>query len=354
MKLPDGLSQQDFDLMVASLSALPDQVADVLALGQQLTLPEDYKDFDKVVISGMGGSNLGARIIASVFADELKAPIIISADYQIPSFVDNKTLFILSSYSGTTEETVASYREAKLKGAKCLIITADSPDNKLLDLAQEDDLPALAFQAKYNPSGQPRMAVGYSCFALSAILDKLGIITLNQASIQNTLQKMHGWGDELLPSKEDNDAAKIAAGLKGRQIVLVAGDFLAGNMHTLRNQLNENAKNFASYLILPDLNHHAMEGLAKPESNKDDIIFIFFDSQLYSEQVQKRAKLTKQVVAKNGIAFADVQLLGHTKLGQALEVLQLGAWITLYLALENDVNPMVVPWVDWFKAELKK
>ncbi|MEI6379137.1 MAG: SIS domain-containing protein [Candidatus Falkowbacteria bacterium] len=354
MKLPEGLSQQDFDSTVASLSALPDQITDILTVGQQLTLPDNYRDFNKVVVSGMGGSNLGARIIASVFADELKMPIIISADYQIPAFVDANTLFILSSYSGGTEETLASYQEAKRQGAKCLVITAESADNQLVSLAKTDNLPILAFQATHNPSGQPRLAVGYTCFALSAVLDKLGIINLNQLSIKNTLQKMKGWGDAMLPDKEDNDAAKIAGGLKGRQIVLIAGDFLAGNLHTLRNQLNENSKNFASYLVLPDLNHHAMEGLAKPDSNKDDIIFVFFDSSLYSEKVQQRAKLTKQVVAKNGIAFADIQLLAHTKLGQSLEMLQLGAWVTLYLALENGVNPLTIPWVDWFKAELKK
>ena len=354
MKLPAGLSQEDFSKAVESLNALPDQIAEILALGQNLNLPADYRQINKVVVSGMGGSNLGARLIASIFNQELKVPIIISADYDIPGFVDEQTLFILSSYSGSTEETLASYAPAKARGAKCLVITAHGLHNPLLTLAESEALPILAFTPNFNPSNQPRLAVGYSCFALSAVLDKLGIISLDSSALELALKKMRVWGEMLLPDKIDNDAARIAGGIKERQIVLVAGDFLTGNLHTLRNQINENAKNFASYLVLPDLNHHAMEGLDKPDSNHEDIIFIFFDSQLYSDKVQLRSKLTKQVVAKNNIAFADIQLLGATKLEQALEVLQLGAWVTLYLALENEVNPLAIPWVDWFKGELKK
>ena len=144
----------------------------------------------------------------------------------------------------------------------------------------------------------------------------------------------------------------MAHDLAGKMPIIITGEFLAGNAHALRNQFNENAKNFAAYLTLPELNHYAMEGLAKP-AGVNNLIFLFFDSALYSPRVQTRNKLTKQVIVKNKIASASYNLKGKTKLDQSLEMLALGSWTTYYLAEINNVDPAAIPWVDWFKKELK-
>ncbi|PIT95992.1 hypothetical protein COT94_02805 [Candidatus Falkowbacteria bacterium CG10_big_fil_rev_8_21_14_0_10_37_14] len=346
------LSSEQLSSTFASLSALPLQIQEVWAAAEAVDLTAEYSQVKNIIVCGMGGSNLGARLIASALADRLAVPIIINADYDLPAFVNSDSLVILSSYSGTTEETLAASQPALDSGAKILAITASREGNRLQAWAISNQLPVLAFATSHNPSNQPRLAIGYSCFALAGLLVKLGLLKLSSEELQNALTALTAWGENLTPEHEDNDAKKIANGLVNKQIILVGGDFLAGNLHSLRNQINENAKHFASYLVLPDLNHHAMEGLSKPDSNSQNLIFLFFDSALYSKRVIERAKLTKQVVAKNNIAFADIQLLGKTKLEQSLEVLQLGAWITLYLALENDVDPLSIPWVDWFKQQL--
>ena len=140
--------------------------------------------------------------------------------------------------------------------------------------------------------------------------------------------------------------------LAGKIPVIVAAEFLVGNLNILRNQFNETGKNFASFLELPDLNHYALEGLANPKSNKNNLMFLFFDSLLYHPRVARRADLTKQIARKNKIKVLEHRLYGATKLEQALEMMQFGCWLTYYLAMLNNVNPVKIPWVDWFKKEL--
>jgi hypothetical protein len=94
--------------------------------------------------------------------------------------------------------------------------------------------------------------------------------------------------------------------------------------------------------------------LVYPITNKENLVFLFFDSNLSSEKISKREELTKKVVEKNGIKYFDYKLVGKNKIEQALEMLQLGQWITFYLSRKNEVNLMEIPWVDWFKEELKK
>jgi glucose/mannose-6-phosphate isomerase len=135
---------------------------------------------------------------------------------------------------------------------------------------------------------------------------------------------------------------------------LAGGDFLEGNLHALRNQFCECSKNLVSYLVLPDMNHYALESLANPLNNKDNVAFLFFKSSLCRPAIQKRLVLTQQVVEKNGLKVLEYELKSKTKLGQAAEMLQVGSWITFYLAFVNGVDPVKIPWVDWFKEQLAK
>ena len=82
-------------------------------------------------------------------------------------------------------------------------------------------------------------------------------------------------------------------------------------------------------------------------------MFFFLDSKLYHPRVQIRSKLTKQVAKKSKIKVASYILTGKTKLVQAFEALQLTSWVSFYLAMLNKVNPAEIPWVDWFKEQLR-
>jgi len=168
------------------------------------------------------------------------------------------------------------------------------------------------------------------------------------------LRNLETSNKNLITSVNKNNAAKnLATKLTDKQIILIGGEFLEGNLHALRNQINENCKNFASYLIVPELNHYAMEGLAHPKANQKDLLFLFIDSKLYHPRVQERINLTKEVIKKNKIKFLTHELASTTRLEQSLELLQFGSWTTFYLAMLNQVNPAKIPFVDWFKNNLK-
>ena len=145
---------------------------------------------------------------------------------------------------------------------------------------------------------------------------------------------------------------RAALKLYGKISVIVGAEFLVGNLKILRNQFNETSKNFAAYLELPDMNHFALESLANPKKNSNNLIFLFMDSDLYHPRVIKRSALTKQIVKKNNLEYIEHKLSGASKLEQAFEMLQFGSWVTYYLAMLNNVNPVEIPWVDWFKKEL--
>ncbi len=344
---PSGVSQSIVDL--------PKQFQAVLADWKNFKLPAHYANVNQVVVNGMGGSNLGARILQSLFSQQLKIPLLIEAGYQIPAYVGPKTLYVLSSYSGETEEPISVCQVLKQKGVKVVVISAQA-QSSLVRLARRNRWPAYVFDDSYNVSGQPRLGLGYAWFGGALILYKAGVLKISLSRLKqivNWAKKVNKVWEYKSPQAK-NSAKRLAQEICHTIPVLVGAEFLTGNMHVLRNQLNETSKTFAAYLVLPDLNHYALEGLAHPPANRQVLSWLFFESLLYHPRIQARLKFTRQVAAKNKIKVLTYKVKGATAEEQAAEVLLLGSWLSYYLGILHQVNPAQVPWVDWFKKKLGK
>ena len=132
----------------------------------------------------------------------------------------------------------------------------------------------------------------------------------------------------------------------------MASEHLTGAFHVVKNQMNENAKQLSHRHDVPELNHHLMEGLRFPESNKKDFVFWLVLSKLYSKRIQTRMVLTSDVINKNKIDAFEFNQVSSSKLSQVFEVIQFGALVNYYMTILNGINPAPIPWVDYFKKKL--
>ncbi len=319
-----------------STGLLGKQCRQIWEQSKEINFPDDFKNCQNIVISGMGGSAYGGYVINALFKDGLKVPLVSNNDYHLPAFADERTLVILSSYSGTTEEVLSAGEEAKQKGCK---IVGISSGKGLGDIS-------LQFDPKFNPSGQPRLGTGYMVLGTIGLLNRLGVISVSDGEVNQAIEELEE-NQENIKTK----ATELSKKIQGFIPVLISAEFLSGNSHILRNQFNETAKSFSAFSLLPELNHHLMEGLKNPEDKK--LIFLFLSSSLYSDKLKKRVELTKEVVSKNGISFEEYMSSGSSKLSQMLNTLSFGGYVTLYLAFLYKQDPSLIPWVDYFKQQLE-
>jgi len=343
----------DLENVLGSIMELPKQCEDAWENAKNIVVPESYRDVSNIIMSGMGGSGLGARIIESVYHDQLKYPLIRINNYNLPKFADHHSLVICSSYSGETEETISTAKEAIERNCKWMAI---GTGKSLIDLAKEKSVPYYKIEPKYNPSNQPRMAIGYSVIGQLILASKAGLFTLEHEDIKYAVAAMK---DVILKNSQnvhesENDAKKLAIKLVGKNIFYVSSGHLIGATHTVNNQLNENTKAFSTDFQIPELNHHLMEGLIHPVENQNRLFFIFANSPLYSERIKKRMDITKEVIGKNNIEYFEYKVSSPTYLSQSFELIQFGAFVNFYLAMLYDQNPSPIPWVDYFKEQLAK
>lgn len=331
--------------MLGSIDLLAQQIRHAWDSTQTLTLPAAYAQCTNVVLFGMGGSALGMDIARALFADRATVPLLTVNDYHIPAYVNNTTLAVLSSYSGTTEETLAvADRLATLTPHIAVMTTG----GQLRDRMVAQQWPGYVINPRYNPCDQPRMAVGYAVVGLMRLLSLAQMITVTDQDIDNSIHYLDG-NRELL-----RDAAMaLAEQLSGTMPVFVGSEFLLGNVHTSANQTNENGKNFSSWFALPELNHHLLEGLGYPAATTQ-LQFVLIESHLYHERTVQRYQVTRQVLDKQHIPHQTFLPTAATPLLQVFEVLLWGSYVSFYLALQNGVDPAPIPWVNFFKDALKR
>lgn len=309
-----------------------------------LDLPRHLGDITNIVFCGMGASIYGAQVLKALQGPEMPYPTEVVSDYFLPNYVGPQTLVVLTSYSGTTEEVLSCAEEAKAKGAKMVVLTKGS---KLAEFAKANNVPAYIFDGKLNLCGSPRAGCGYSIFGLIGLLNKLNIITVEEPEVNNALIRMHEKFDDI-----KNQALQDVQIFENKIPIIFTAEHLSGNGMILRNQFNETSKNFAAYYLIPDLNHHLMEGLEFPKDAP--LHFIVLNSANYSEKIKRRTELTIEVVHKNNYKVHEFMTSGATVYDDFLEALIYGSFLTLYLGLTYERNPATNPWVDWFKEELAK
>lgn len=346
------IKKLDRQQMYDSIDKLYLQCQQVLNESNSIKIPKSYKSIKNVVISGMGGSIIGGHIIKSIFSDQIKVPIELSNNYTVPNYVNKDTLCIISSYSGSTEETVSALKEAKKKKAKILIITSGG---KLKKISEKNNIPGYIFNPKHNKCGEPRIGLGYSIFGQLILLKKSGIIKITNDELKSVIDTIDNFNKKFnVKNKINNAAISIAKKIHEKIPVLVGSEFLMGNIHTFNNQINENAKNFSTWMEIPEINHHLLEGLKNPKTNKQNICFVFIKSKIFHKRNQSRYKITQNTLKKNKIKFIEYKAVSKTKISQSFEILVLGSYISFYASILYGIDPSPVPYVDYFKKEINK
>jgi len=349
----DQMKQIDIHNALGSIEQLTQQIQEVWELGKDIVVPKEYANPHHIVVCGMGGSILGTDVIKSLYSDTLPSPITIVPDYKLPAFVNENSLVIAASYSGTTEETWTALQEAHKRGAKIAGVTSGGTIGEFLT---KNNLPRLLFSTKHNPCGIAKMGLGYSIFGQIALFHALGLIHLEQSDFQTILSSVAAAQVNMnIHTTQENNVAKLLAfQLFDRIPYIMAADHLVGAAHVFTNQLNENAKTTAEYHVIPELNHHLLEAFDFPKTGKDQVSWVTLHSDLYQKDNSQRVNLTQQALEDHSIEFYEFKTTETTQLGQVFEVLTLGTYTSFYLAMLYSVDPGPIPVVDWFKAEHKK
>ncbi len=344
---PQVYKQYDPEGMLTHLHKMPKLCQQAWRMAMRFDLPQDYPKVSKVVILGMGGSAIGGDLVSNLVASEAKLPILVHRDYNLPAFIDSKTLIIASSYSGMTEETLSSFKQALETNSKKLVITTGG---KLKIMAEERNVPVFSFDYK----AQPRAALPFSFLPILGFLQKLGFINDKSADVTKTVEALERLSQRINEgvSLSQNPAKQLANRLYGHLPIIYGADILSEVAHRWKTQLNENSKAWACYEVFPELNHNAVVGYQFPPELASKIVVVLLQSAYLSKRIQLRYQVTCQLLEQAKVSYQIVDGDGTSPLSQIMSLVLLGDYTSYYLAILYKIDPSPIKAIDYLKEHL--
>ncbi|MDO9186497.1 MAG: bifunctional phosphoglucose/phosphomannose isomerase [Bacteroidia bacterium] len=316
------------------------QLSEAISIGNNAKLTESKNKISNVLICGLGGSGIGGSIVSELVVGNANVPVNVTKGYFIPSYVNENTLIIISSYSGNTEETLNCLELAIAKNAKIVSITSGG---KVLEISLSKNYDHIIV-----PGGMPpRSCLGYSLTQLFFVLGFFGIINNKYKTELEAAIK-------LIEAEEANiiaEATSIAEKLNGKIPVIYATTYFEGIAIRFRQQLNENAKILCWHHIIPEMNHNELVGWT--EKNDALSVVIFIDKDEYSRNLA-RVEINKEVIKKYASHITEVYSKGNSEIEKAIYFIHLGDWVSVILGEMRGADLMEVNVINHLKSALSK
>lgn len=343
----EELKQYDPEDMYGAVLAFSHQLTDGRKRAKEFRLDHwPKKSCTGVVVAGMGGSAIGGDLLGALSIDHASLPIATVRSYGLPAWVGASTAVIASSYSGNTEETLATLDEALARGAQVLTITTGG---RMAEKAKAHGLEMVAL-----PAGlQPRAALPYSIAALLTVCERLNLVSITDRDWVEAAEVTHDQAERYKdPTASDNVAMAMARSLKDRFPVIYSSDQLEPANVRWRNQIHENAKTFAVGNLLPEMNHNEIMGWARFGDELGHLAVVALRDREDHARTRRRLDVTQSLLQSHAYSWHDVHSEGRSRLARYLSLMHMSDWVSLYLAILNQVDPSPVGLISELKAAL--
>ncbi len=347
-KMSRGLIEKfDKSNMYQLLVDFPNQCQQARSIGGVFRPARQFQNVNKIVFAGMGGSAMSGAILQVYLQDEIDLPVKVVQSYSLPSFVDKNTLVFAISYSGNTEELLSLYKDARRKKAKVIAITSGG---KLKALAKKDKIALIPI-----PAGlPPRAALGYLAIPPLLVLEKIGLIGNQDRYLLDLIRNLKGLRRKFaIENRKGNPALKVAGNLSGR-IPVIYGSFetTSAVAYRWRTQLAENSKILSFHHFFPELDHNEIVGWQEQKLlYKKFVIIILKDREDYYRN-ETRMNITRSLLKAYPYKIIEVSSKGKSRLSRIFSLINLGDFVSFYLAILNGVDPTPVERIALLKKKL--
>ena len=298
------------------VSIFTEQLEEAIKIGPKANFSPFLNSIENVVITGLGGSGIGGEIATQLVANQLKVPVVINNDYSLPEFVSSKTLVIVSSFSGNTEETLAALKIAQDKKAEIACITSGG---KLADIAKENNYKLLVLPMAFSP----RAMLTYSVVQQFFLLAHYGLIDSSYIEdVQNTIALLNQEVDEI-----KDLAHQTALALNSKTAVIYIESGLEGVAVRMRQQINENSKALCWHHVIPEMNHNELVGWA---GGKEEYAVIILRTSYEHYRSSVRMNISKEIINKQTSTVLEIKAKGESKIEQAFYHILFGDWTSIF------------------------
>jgi glucose/mannose-6-phosphate isomerase len=343
----EGMRGIDKSNMISFCVEAPLHYSRAAKLAKDLSI--DYPKPDTIVAAGMGGSGIGGELLKDWARDRITVPVEVCKEYSLPAYVNKRTLVLVVSYSGETEETLSVFRDAIKR--KCMIVCVSS-GGKLHEFSEKLGFPHLLV-----PSGMaPRATLPYLFLPLIATIEKISLVSSFNQEISETIRVLERVSADNSPKtrSDRNFSKQLAVDINGTVPAVYGFGFYRTVAQRMKTQFNENSKNPAKWESFPELNHNEIVGWEEAKQFKKCFSAIFIRDGEEPPEIRQRIEVTKELMSRQIKKLFEVHGLGESRLAKMTSVICRGDFTSVYLAVLRGVDPTPVKTITLLKQKLEQ
>jgi glucose/mannose-6-phosphate isomerase len=303
---------------------------------------------ENIIIVGMGGSAIGGELLKDWSRDKAQVPIEVSRAYSLPAYANDRSLVLVMSYSGETEESLSAFLDALKR--RCMIFCVSS-GGSLLEFAEKLNVPYLRV-----PSGMPpRAALPYMIVPLLKSLEEVGVVSDISKELAEATQLLERVADENAPEKpvKDNFAKMLASKINGSAPVIYGFGVYRSVAQRFKQQFNENSKVPSKWEFFSELNHNEIVGWENTGKLAECFSTIFIRDKAEPDVTRNRIEMTKTLLPSGSKIF-EVWSQGNYPLARMLSTVCIGDFTSVYLAVLCGIDPTPVDKISLLKEKIRQ
>lgn len=322
------------------ITAFTQNMQDAIKIAASVNVSKPKNEIQNILVTGMGGSGIGGKIVAQWIQDDIAIPITLINDYSLPNFVNQNTLVIASSYSGSTEETMISVEKAKDKGAHIIGICSGGA---LQSFCEDNNYDCVII-----PGGKPpRTQLAFSVIQQINIYIQLGLIDAKY--LQNITSSI-----DLLNTETENikaEALRLAKFLDKKVGIIYSAAKYEGVAVRARQQFEENSKYLCWHHVIPEMNHNELVGWG---GGDDRFAVVFMQTNDLIPRNQRRYEITMDLIKKKTTNVTEIIAKGNNIVERSFYLIHLVDWSSFFLSEIKNVDPIDIDVIYYLKDELAK
>lgn len=339
-----ALSAADPGNMLGAVAGMCDDLATGYAGGLAAKDLPEADGITAIALCGMGGSAVGADVTRALYLSRLGLPIEVVRGPSLPEWCETRTLVISTSYSGSTSETLASFKEAAERGCRQVAITSGG---EMAVQSAELDIAVVEVDAGH----QPRAALGFLSGSVLGVLEAMGVVPSLSVEVDEASRLLAGLAGELGPGAEGNRAKAMTGRVLGRTPVVWGAEGI-GAVAAMRFkcQLNENGKVPAWWSAMSELDHNEIAAWNGGMGEGHHIISVRNAAE--GAGIAHRFALSAAIARDAGATTDEIWAEGDSALAQLFSLIAIGDWVSAYVGIARGIDPTPVDAIQRLKKEL--
>jgi glucose/mannose-6-phosphate isomerase len=203
------------------------------------------------------------------------------------------------------------------------------------------------------PGGMPpRAALAYSFVPLFRIFQTLEYLDEPDSVLDDTYNLLRD-GVSKFNDIDDNDALALARELN-ESLTIIYSDALLMEPVNLRwrGQIEENSKMLVYGNLIPEMNHNEIVGWEHIAHLAGRLTVVMLKDRDDNPRVTKRMEIVKELVMDQALSVIEISTIGNSRLERMFSLVQLADWVSMYLALLNEIDPTPIAKIDILKSKL--